>query len=58
MCIRDSNAGLESYVKIVKVDSETGKQIPYAGAGFQIYNPKGELVTMKYTCLLYTSRCV
>ena len=44
-----NNAGLESYVKIVKVDSETGKQIPYAGAGFQIYNPKGELVTMKYT---------
>lgn len=36
-----NNAGLESYVKIVKVDSETGKQIPYAGAGFQIYNPKG-----------------
>ena len=31
------------------MDSETGKQIPYAGAGFQIYNPKGELVTMKYT---------
>ena len=44
-----NNASLESYVKIVKVDSETGKQIPYAGAGFQIYNPKGELVTMKYT---------
>ena len=44
-----NNAGLESYVKIVKVDSETGKQILYAGAGFQIYNPKGELVTMKYT---------
>lgn len=44
-----NNAGLESYVKIVKVDSETGKQIPYAGAGFQIYNSKGELVTMKYT---------
>lgn len=44
-----NNAGLESYVKIVKVDSETGKQIPYAGAGFQIYNTKGELVTMKYT---------
>lgn len=44
-----NNAGLESYVKIVNVDSETGKQIPYAGAGFQIYNPKGELVTMKYT---------
>lgn len=44
-----NNASLESYVKIVKVDSETGKQIPYSGAGFQIYSPKGELVTMKYT---------
>ena len=44
-----NNASLESYVKIVKVDSETGKQIPYAGAGFQIYNPDGKLVTMPYT---------
>ena len=44
-----NNASLESYVKIVKVDSETGKQIPYAGAGFQIYDPNGKLVTMKYT---------
>ena len=44
-----NNASLESYVKIVKVDSETGKQIPYAGAGFQIYDPDGNKVTMKYT---------
>ena len=44
-----NNASLESYVKIIKVDSETGKQIPYAGAGFQIYNPDGKLVTMTYT---------
>ena len=44
-----NNASLESYVKIVKVDSETGKQIPYAGAGFQIYDPNGNKVTMKYT---------
>lgn len=44
-----NNSSLESYVKIVKVDSETGKQIPYAGAGFQIYNPDGKLVTMKYS---------
>ena len=44
-----NNASLESYVKIVKVDSETGKQIPYAGAGFQIYNSDGKLVTMTYT---------
>lgn len=44
-----NNASLESYVKIVKIDSETGKQIPYAGAGFQIYDPDGNKVTMKYT---------
>lgn len=44
-----NNASLESYVKIVKVDSETGKQIPYAGAGFQIYDPNENKVTMKYT---------
>lgn len=44
-----NNASLESYVKIVKVDSETGKQIAYAGAGFQIYDPNGKLITMKYT---------
>lgn len=44
-----NNSSLESYVKIVKVDSETGKQIPYAGAGFQIYDPNGNEVMMKYT---------
>lgn len=44
-----NNASLESYLKIVKTDSETGKQISYSGAGFQIYDPNGKLVTMKYT---------
>lgn len=44
-----NNASLESYVKIVKVDSKTGKQISYAGAGFQIYDPNDKLVTMTYT---------
>ena len=33
----------------MKVDAETGKSIPYAGAGFQIYDPAGNLVTMTYT---------
>ncbi|MCI6652844.1 MAG: VaFE repeat-containing surface-anchored protein [Ruminococcus sp.] len=50
-----NNASLESYVKIVKVDSETGKQIPYAGAGFQIYNSDGKLVTMTYTYPVVTT---
>lgn len=44
-----NNASLESYVKIVKVDSETGKQIPYAGAGFRIYDSDRNKITMKYT---------
>ena len=44
-----NNANFESYIKIVKKDAETGNTIPYAGAGFQIYDPNGELVTMTYT---------
>ena len=44
-----NNANFESYIKIVKKDAETGKTIPYAGAGFQIYDPNGELVTMTFT---------
>ena len=44
-----NNANFESYVKIVKKDAETGNTIPYAGAGFQIYDPNGELVTMTFT---------
>ncbi len=44
-----NNATFESYVKVVKVDAESGKTIPYAGAGFQIYDPNGNLVTMTFT---------
>ncbi len=44
-----NNANFESYVKVIKKDAETGKTIPYAGAGFQIYDPDGKLVTMTYT---------
>ena len=44
-----NNANFESYVKVVKVDAETGRTIPYAGAGFQIYNLDGSLVTMTFT---------
>lgn len=44
-----NNANFESYVKVVKVDAETGKTIPYAGAGFHIYDPDGNLVTMAFT---------
>lgn len=44
-----NNGNFESYLKIVKVDAETGKPIPYAGAGFQIYRPDGSLVTQTFT---------
>ena len=44
-----NNANFESYIKVVKKDAETGNTIPYAGAGFQIYNPNGNLVTMTFT---------
>ena len=44
-----NNANFESYIKVVKVDAESGKPIPYAGAGFQIYDPTGNLVTMSFT---------
>ena len=44
-----NNANFESYLKIIKVDAETGKTIPYAGAGFQLYRPDGSLITQTFT---------
>lgn len=44
-----NNANFRSFIKVVKVDAETGKAIPYAGAGFQIYRPDGSLVSMTFT---------
>lgn len=44
-----NNANFESYIKVVKKDAETGNTIPYAGAGFQIYDPSGNLVSMTFT---------
>lgn len=44
-----NNANFESYIKVVKKDAETGNTIPYAGAGFQIYDPDGNLVSMTFT---------
>ena len=44
-----NNAEFESYIKVVKVDSETGKTIPYEGAGFEIYNAGGEKIAMTYS---------
>lgn len=44
-----NNANFESFIKVIKVDAETGKTIPYAGAGFQIYRPDGSKVEMTFT---------
>lgn len=44
-----NNATFESYVKFVKQDMETGKTVPLAGTGVQLYDPQGNLITMTYT---------
>lgn len=44
-----NNRNFESYVQVIKVDAETNKTIPYAGAGFRIYDPSGNLVKMTFT---------
>lgn len=44
-----NNRNFESFVNVVKVDAESGKTIPYAGAGFKIYDPNGNQVTMTFT---------
>lgn len=44
-----NHAFFESYIKIVKVDAETGNTIPYAGAGFELYRPDGSPVSMTFT---------
>lgn len=44
-----NNSNFESYIKVVKLDAETGKQIAYEGAGFEIYDADGHRVTMQFT---------
>lgn len=44
-----NNRNFESFVNVVKVDAESGKTIPYAGAGFKIFDPNGNQVTMTFT---------
>ncbi|WP_337484167.1 SpaA isopeptide-forming pilin-related protein [Porcipelethomonas sp.] len=43
-----NNSEFKSYVKVVKVDSETGKTIPYEGAGFEIYDSNGKKISMMF----------
>lgn len=44
-----NNREFESYVKVVKVDSETGSIIPYEDAGFAIYDADGNKISMSYS---------
>lgn len=44
-----NNSDFESYIKVVKLDAETGKQIAYEGAGFEIYDSNGHRVNMQFT---------
>lgn len=50
-----NNKDFESYLKVVKLDKETGKQIAYEGAAFEIYDSDNHRVTMQYTYPQVTS---
>ena len=41
-----NNKPFRSYIHVTKVDAETGKTIPYEGAGFRIYDSNGDLVNL------------
>lgn len=44
-----NNATYKSYIQFTKTDAETGKTVPLAGTGIQLYDPQGNLITMTYT---------
>ena len=44
-----NNAPFEAFVKVTKTDKETGKTIPYAGAGFKIYDSNGNKISQTFT---------
>ena len=44
-----NNAPFTAYLKITKVDKETGKAVAYAGAGFEIYDSSGKKVSQTFT---------
>lgn len=50
-----NNKNFESYLKVVKLDKETGKQIAYEGAAFEIYDSDNHRITMQYTYPQVTS---
>ena len=49
-----NNKPFRSYIHVTKIDAETGKVIPYEGAGFKIYDGNGKLVNLG-TDILYTN---
>ncbi len=49
-----NNKPFRSYIHVTKIDAETGKVIPYEGAGFKIYDVNGNLVNLG-TDILYTN---
>ena len=50
-----NNKNFESYLKVVKIDKETGKRIAYEGAAFEIYDSNNHRITMQYTYPQVTS---
>jgi len=50
-----NNKNFESYLKVVKLDKETGKRISYEGAAFEIYDSNNHRITMQYTYPQVTS---
>lgn len=44
-----NNSNFESYLKVVKLDKETNKQIAYEGAGFEIYDSNNHRISMQFT---------
>ena len=50
-----NNKNFKSYLKVVKLDKETGKRIPYEGAAFEIYDSNNHRITMQYTYPQVTS---
>lgn len=50
-----NNKNFESYLKVVKLDKETDKRIPYEGAAFEIYDSNNHRITMQYTYPQVTS---
>ncbi|MDE5769882.1 MAG: prealbumin-like fold domain-containing protein, partial [Oscillospiraceae bacterium] len=49
-----NDAPFNSYIQVEKLDAETGRTIAYEGAGFQIFDSAGNLVTLGGIDTFYT----